>query len=37
VPYGGPRESSREIVLASQARRSIIARRATRKEDPSAG
>lgn len=40
VPYGGPRESSRELVLASQARRSIIARRATRtdgREDLNAG
>ncbi len=32
-----PGQTGREIVLASQARRSIIARRATRKEDPSAG
>jgi MerR family transcriptional regulator/heat shock protein HspR len=32
VPYDRSRQTGREIVLASQARRSIIARRATRKE-----
>jgi MerR family transcriptional regulator, heat shock protein HspR len=37
VPYDGPGQTGREIVLASQARRSLIARRRDRREGADAG
>lgn len=37
VPYDGPGRTGRELVLASQARRSLIARRGDRREGADAG